>query len=334
MKKVTLLTGDGIGPEIIQSVVTIFDYLKLPITFDSQLLGQKALDLTGNILPQTTIDSIQTTKIILKAPYQTAIGEGFRSVNVTLRQMFDLYANVRPAKNIPGVITPFSNVDLVIIRENTEDLYIGIEETVAQNQKVQALKVITRTASEKIIRYAFEYLKNNNRHHLTCVHKANILKETDGLFIKIFDEIAQQYPNFKVDKMIVDNAAMQMVINPQQFDVMVMPNMYGDILSDLASGLVGGLGVTPSANIGNNYALFEACHGSAPDIANQNIANPTAIILSSCLMLDYLNLNSDSDNIRQALYKVLSDPKKCPKDLKGPKTTIEFTQEIIKNLLV
>jgi len=331
MKKVTLLKGDGIGPEIINCVLKIFKHLDIPITFDEQLLGMNAIIKYHHLLPLPTLESIKSNKVVLKAPYQTEVGQGFRSVNVTLRQVFDLYANIRPIKTMLPNISLFDDVDLVIFRENTEDLYIGKEEIIIENEEVNAIKKITRHASERIIKQAFEYARLNKKNKVTCVHKANILKESDGLFLKIFYELAKNYPNITVNDLIVDNAAMQLVIKPQQFDVMVMPNLYGDILSDLASGLIGGLGLAPSANIGAEYALFEACHGCAPDIAGQNIANPTAIILSSCMMLEYLKMETQSKQIKNAVYSTLKDGF-LTADLDGKLTTTQFTKKLISYL--
>jgi len=328
MNTVTLLKGEGIGPEIINSVLAIFQYLNIDIIFEEQLLGKEALTVFEDTIPLSTFNSIKKNKVVLKAPYQTEVGKGFRSVNVTLRQTFDLYANIRPIKTLVDSISKYSDVDLVIFRENTEDLYIGQEEVIEENKEVIAIKKITRKASERIIKHSFDYALANKYKKVTCVHKANILKESDGLFLTIFKEIAQSYPHITSNDLIVDNAAMQLVINPQQFDLMVMPNLYGDILSDLASGLVGGLGLAPSANIGEDFAVFEACHGSAPDIASQNIANPTAIILSSCMMLEYLGLNTQSDKIKMAVYTALAKGH-LTKDLGGNLTTTQFTEKII-----
>jgi len=328
MNKVTLLKGDGIGPEIIASVQKIFKYLDVPVVFEEQLLGRDALQATGQLLPAKTMDSIRENKVVLKAPYQTEVATGFRSVNVSLRQIFNLFANIRPIKTLVPGISHHEDIDIVILRENTEDLYIGKENVIVENEEVEAIKRITRTASTKIIEYAFAYAKTHNRKKITCVHKANILKESDGLFLKVFKETALKYPNIIVNDLIVDNAAMQLVMNPNQFDIMVMPNLYGDILSDLASGLVGGLGLAPSANIGTEFALFEACHGCAPDIAGKGIANPTAIILSACMMLDHLDLKQQSEQIKKAVYTALST-EGLTLDLGGKLDTKQFTKKII-----
>ena len=332
MKTVTLLQGDGIGPEIIKSIQKIFTYLNIDINFDTQLLGKEAFRLTGDIIPEETTRSIEHNKVVLKAPYQTEVGQGFRSVNVALRQQFDLYANVRPIKTILFQASKFGDLDFTIIRENTEDLYIGEEEETIENQEVIALKKIARKASERIINYAFDYAATNNYKKVTCIHKANILKLSDGLFLRVFKEISQKYPDISTNDLIVDNAAMQLVINPAQFEVMVMPNLYGDILSDLASGLVGGLGLAPSANIGTNYALFEAIHGCALDIAGKNLANPSALLLSGCMMLEYLGYIRESKKIKAALLATLNNGY-LTSDLGGNLTTTEFTDKIISYIV-
>lgn len=330
MITVTLLRGDGIGPEIVDSLIRIFDYLKLDINFEEQLLGKRAVANFGDPLPQTTIASIKNNKVVLKAPYETEIAQGFRSVNVALRQAFDLYANVRPIKTLIPEKSKYGILDFTIIRENTEDLYIGKEEIIEADQEVQAIKRITRPASERIVRYAFDYAISHNKNKVTCVHKANILKLTDGLFLQVFKEVAAQYPTITANDLIVDNAAMQLVLNPAQFEVMVMPNLYGDILSDLASGLIGGLGLAPSANIGRDYGLFEASHGCAPDIAGKNLANPTAFLLSGCMLLDYLDRADAAKQIRTALNATLKNQDyTC--DLGGSLTTTAFTDKIIAN---
>ncbi|MCF0110280.1 MAG: isocitrate/isopropylmalate dehydrogenase family protein [Erysipelotrichaceae bacterium] len=331
MRTITLFEGDGIGPEITKEVVRILNALQLPLQFEPYEIGQTAYDHTGELIPQDAIDSIKRNKVALKAPVTTPIGKGFRSVNVGLRLAFDLYANIRPAKSLPSVITRYDDVDLVVFRENTEDLYIGIEEVIDENT-VHAIKKITRKASERIIRAAFDYAVTNNRKKVTCVHKANILKKSDGLFLQIFNEIKNEYPDIISNDLIVDNTCMQLVMNPKQFDVMVMPNLYGDILSDLTSGLIGGLGLLPSANKNDEYAIFEAVHGSAPDIAGKNIANPTALLLSACMMLDHLGYMEEADRIRKAINKVLTSTAIRTKDLGGTATTTEYTDAIIANL--
>ncbi len=328
MRKVTLFKGDGIGPEICACVVRVLDALNLDIEFEAFEVGEAEYNRNGALIPAAAFESIERNKIVLKAPITTPIGKGFRSCNVQLREKYDLYSNIRPAKNLPNVITPFNNVDMVIFRENTEDLYVGVEERIDENT-VHATKIITRKCSERIIRAAFDYAVKNNRKKVSCIHKANILKMSDGMFLSIFNEIKEEYPTIQSDVFIVDNACMQMVMHPEKFDVMVMPNLYGDILSDLASGLIGGLGFLPSANLGKDVAMFEAVHGSAPDIAGQNLANPTALLLSACMMLDYMNESDAATKIRQAIYSVLEEGKVRTRDCGGTSTTTEFTDAII-----
>ena len=328
MRKVTLFKGDGIGPEICACVVRVLDALNLDIEFEAFEVGEAEYNRNGALIPAAAFESIERNKIVLKAPITTPIGKGFRSCNVQLREKYDLYSNIRPAKNLPNVITPFNNVDMVIFRENTEDLYVGVEERIDENT-VHATKIITRKCSERIIRAAFDYAVKNNRKKVSCIHKANILKMSDGMFLSIFNEIKEEYPTIQSDVFIVDNACMQMVMHPEKFDVMVMPNLYGDILSDLASGLIGGLGFLPSANLGKDVAMFEAVHGSAPDIAGQNLANPTALLLSACMMLDYMDESDAATKIRQAIYTVLEEGKVRTRDCGGTSTTTEFTDAII-----
>ena len=331
MRKVTLFKGDGIGPEICESVKAIVNHLNLDIEFEEFNVGEAEYFRNGALIPEAAFDSIERNKIILKAPITTPIGKGFRSCNVQLREKYDLYTNIRPAKNLPNVITPFNNVDMVIFRENTEDLYVGKEIVIDENT-IHAIKIITRKCSERIIRAAFDYAIKNNRKKVSCIHKANILKQSDGLFLSIFYEIKEEYPSIQTDVYIVDYACMQMVMHPEKFDVMGMPNIYGDILSDLASGLIGGLGFLPSANIGKDVAMFEAVHGSAPDIAGKNLANPTAFLLSLCMMLDYMGLEKDATNIRNAIFSVLEEGKVRTRDCGGTSSTTEFTDAIISKL--
>lgn len=331
MKKVTLFKGDGIGPEICEQVVRILDTLKLDLEFEPFEVGAAEYERNGALIPAAAFESIEQNKVILKAPITTPIGKGFRSCNVQLREKYDLYANIRPAKSLPNVNTPFKNVDMVIFRENTEDLYVGIEEQIDENT-VHATKVITRKCSERIIRAAFDYAREHQRKRVSCVHKANILKLSDGLFLNIFNEIKDEYPDIEANSYIVDNVCMQMVMHPEKFDVLVMPNLYGDITSDLASGLIGGLGLLPSANLGSEYAMFEAVHGSAPDIANKNLANPTALLLSACMMLDYLGYQDAGESIRLAINEVLKEGKVLTQDLGGSATTTEFSDAILKKM--
>lgn len=329
--KVTLFKGDGIGPEISDQVLRVLNSLNLPIEFEEYEIGQISYEKSGTLIPDEAIKSIKRNKVALKAPVTTPIGKGFRSVNVGLRLALDLYANIRPAKSLKGVKTKYDNVDLVTFRENTEDLYIGLEEEISKDE-VHAIKKITRKASERIIRSAFNYAINNNRKKVTCVHKANILKKSDGLFLHVFEEIAKEYPNIEANSLIVDNTCMQLVMKPEQFDIMVMPNLYGDILSDLTSGLIGGLGLLPSCNKNDDYAIFEAVHGSAPDIAGKGIANPTALLLSAVMMLEHLGYKDEANRIKKAIDDVLENTDIRTPDLGGKSTSKEYTDEIIKRL--
>lgn len=279
MKTITVFKGDGIGPEITDVVIDILKAAKADLAYEFFNVGAAEYERNGALIPADAFASFEKNKVLLKSPITTPIGKGFRSLNVTLRNKYDLYANIRPAKSNVAVKTPFPNVDLVTFRENTEDLYVGVEYKI-NDDTVHAIKIITRKASERIIKAAFEYAVSHNRKKVTCVHKANILKMSDGLFLDIFHEIAKDYPQIESDDKIVDNTCMQLVMRPEIFDVIVTPNLYGDIISDLTSGLIGGLGLLPSMNIGKDYAMFEAVHGSAPDIAGKHIANPTALLLS------------------------------------------------------
>ena len=328
---VTLIKGDGIGPEISEAVVKILDSANAEINWEIEEAGADVLEKTGEVLPQRVLDSIKKNKIALKAPVTTPIGKGFRSVNVTLRKTLDLYACLRPAYNIPNIKTRFSNVDLVIVRENTEDLYAGIEEKI-DDDTMHSIKIITRSSSERIARFAFDYAKKNNRKKVSAVSKANICKLTDGLFLECCRKVAQEFPEIEYNEVLVDNLCMQLVQNPEKYDVLVLPNLYGDIVSDLAAGLIGGLGVAQGANIGKDYAVFEAVHGSAPDIKGKNIANPTALLLSAVMMLKYMDKNEVAQKIENALFEVLKEGKTLTPDLGGNSTTTEFTDAIINKL--
>lgn len=330
MHNITLINGDGIGPEISQSVMDIIKASGLVINWDIQSAGADVIEKEGSPLPQRVLESIKKNKVALKAPVTTPIGKGFRSVNVQLRKDLDLYANLRPCKNLPGVETRFSGVDLVVVRENTEDLYAGVEEQIDENT-AHSIKIITRHASERICKFAFEYAVKNNRHEVCAVSKANIMKLSDGLFLDSFRNVAKNYPNIKTREILVDNLCMQLVQDPTRFDVLVLPNLYGDIVSDLTAGLIGGLGVAQGANIGLNYAVFEPVHGSAPDIKGQNKANPTALLLSAIEMLRYIDEKDYAQKIEKALFKTLSQGYKT-QDLGGDLSTTEFTQKIIGNL--
>ncbi len=327
---VTLIKGDGIGPEIAAAVKEIFIAANVPITWEEAEAGLYCIERYGNGLPQETLDSIARNKVALKAPTTTPIGGGHKSINVTIRKSLDLFANVRPSKSLPGIKTRFDNVDLIIVRENIEDTYGGIE--YQQTPEVaQALRLITRTGSRNAARYAFEMAKLEGRKTITCVHKANIQKMTDGLFLRSFQEDAAEYPEIKSNDILIDNLCMQLVTRPEQFDVLLLPNLFGDIASDLCAGLVGGLGVAPGGNIGRDAAVFEAVHGSAPDIAGKGLANPMALLLSGVQMLRYLGLNSYADRIEQALRLTLVSGIKT-RDLGGNANTREFTHAIISEL--
>lgn len=329
--KVTLLRGDGIGPEITYATVKVIGETGVDIEWIPHITGQEAVEETGSPLPEEALYSIRETKVALKGPITTPIGSGFRSVNVALRKELNLYANLRPAKSIPGFSTRYKDIDLVVVRENTEDLYAGIEEKITED-KAQSIKVITRGASEKIAQFAFDYAKNNGRKKITAVTKANIMKYTDGLFFEACKTISEKNKEIEYEERLVDNMAMQLVLKPQDYDVLLMPNLYGDILSDLCAGLIGGLGVAPSGNYGDDGAVFEPVHGSAPKYAGQDKVNPTAIMLSACLMLDYLDEKGAADRIRQAIFKTISEGKIITYDLGGTASTTEYTEEIIKNL--
>ena len=328
---ITVFKGDGIGPEITDAVLKILAKAGADLEYEIFNVGAGEYEKNGKLIPDEAFASFDKNKVLLKSPITTPIGKGFRSLNVTLRKKYNLYANIRPAKSNTAVKTAFSNVDLITFRENTEGLYVGIEKQVDENT-VHATKVITRPASERIIKAAFEYAKANNRKKVTCVHKANILKMSDGLFLKIFYEIAPNYPEIQAEDKIVDNTCMQLVMNPQQFDIMVMPNLYGDIVSDLTSGLIGGLGLLPSSNLGEDYAMFEAVHGSAPDIAGKHIANPTALLWSACMMLEFLGQNEVANKIRKAVDEVLAEGAVLTPDLHGNAKTEEYCEAIISKL--
>jgi isocitrate dehydrogenase (NAD+) len=330
MRTITLINGDGIGPEISDSVVKIIDASGLKIDWEIQTAGADVIEKEGTPLPQRVIDSIKKNKIALKAPVTTPIGKGFRSVNVQLRKTLDLYANLRPCKNLPNIKTKFDDVDIVVVRENTEDLYAGIERQVDENT-AESIKIITKCATERICKFAFDYALKNNRKEVCVVTKANIMKLSDGLFLETYRKVAENYPTINKREILVDNLCMQLVQKPSQFDVLVLPNLYGDIVSDLCAGLIGGLGVAQGANIGKDYAVFEPVHGSAPDIKGQNKANPTALLLSAVEMLKYIGENVHANKIENALFKTLRNSK-LTADLGGDLSTTEFTEEIIKNL--
>ncbi len=329
--KITVMKGDGIGPEICDAVMQILNAAKADVTFECFEVGEAEYKRNGELIPKEAYESFERNRIMLKAPITTPIGKGFRSLNVTLRKRYDLYANIRPAKSNTAVLTPFPNVDIVTFRENTEDLYVGVEEEIDENT-VHATKIITRKASERIIEDAFEYALKHGRKKVTCVHKANILKLSDGMFLSIFQETAKRYPSIIAEDKIIDALCMRLVMDPSEFDVLVMPNLYGDIVSDLTSGLIGGLGLLPSANLGKDHAMFEAVHGSAPDIAGKHIANPTALLWSACMMLEYLGQSDCAGKIRNAVDAVLAEGTAITPDLKGNATTEQYRDAIIAKL--
>ena len=328
MHTVTLIPGDGIGPEVTNAMVKVVEASGAKINWEKVQAGEAVIEKYNTAIPDYVIDSIKKNKVAIKGPITTPVGKGFKSVNVTLRQKLDLYVNLRPIKSFKGIKSRYEDVDLVIVRENTEDLYAGIEHKIG-DYAAESIKIITKPACERICKFAFDYAKDNDRKKVTGVHKANIMKLSDGLFLNTFREVAKDY-NIESDDLIVDAAAMNLVLNPENYDVMVMPNLYGDILSDLCSGLVGGLGIIPGANIGKDVAVFEAVHGSAPQIAGQNIANPTAIIQSAVMMLKYLGEVDAAKKIEKALEEVFLKGEKLTVDLGGNSTTEEFTDEIIK----
>ena len=330
MREITLINGDGIGPEISDAVVKILAVSGVKINWDVQTAGADVIEKEGTPLPDRVLKSIRKNKVALKAPVTTPIGKGFRSVNVQLRKELDLYANLRPCKNLPNVKTRFDNVDIIVVRENTEDLYAGIERQVDVDT-AESIKIITRKASTRIAKFAFDYAVKNNRKEVCVVTKANIMKLSDGLFLECFRKVAKDYPQIKTREILVDNLCMQLVQNPEQFDVLVLPNLYGDIVSDLCAGLIGGLGVAQGANIGYDCAVFEPVHGSAPDIKGQNKANPTALLLSAIEMLRYIGETTYAEKIEKALFKTLKDGN-CTVDLGGTLSTTDFADAVISNL--
>ena len=328
----TLIPGDGIGPEVVAAAVRVVEATGVSFNWDEQQAGIGAYEDTGNPLPQSTLDSIERTRLAFKGPLTTPVGTGFRSINVGIRQHFDLYANVRPCETLPNTHGPFEDVDLMLYRENTEGLYAGIEYFDERNQIADSINRITRRGSERILRFAFEDVQRRGRKRLTLVHKANILKETGGMFLRIGKEVADDFSDVEFDDRIIDNMAMQLVIRPDEYDSIVTTNMFGDILSDLMSGLVGGLGVTGSANIGDDCAVFEAVHGSAPDIAGRGIANPTAVVRSGEMMLRYLGEDDAAEAIRRALHDVYSQATSLTADLGGQASTSAFADALVERV--
>ncbi len=328
---ITLIPGDGIGPEIVSETVRIIEAAGVEFEWETHLMGAQALEKYGVTIPEAVIASIHKNKVALKGPLMTPIGKGFTSVNVGLRKALDLYANVRPVRALPGVECRFGNLDLVVVRENTEDLYAGLEHTVVPGV-VESIKIITEKASTRIARYAFEFARLQNRKKVTAVHKANIMKLSDGLFLECFYNVAKDYPDIVADDKIIDNCCMQLVMRPEQFDVLVLENLYGDIVSDLCAGLIGGLGLAPGANIGETGAVFEAVHGSAPDIAGQGIANPTALLMSAILMLRHIDETEAADRVQKAMLEIYAEGNIRTRDLGGTAKTAEFANAIIEKL--
>jgi isocitrate dehydrogenase (NAD+) len=329
---ITLFSGDGIGPEVSASTIRVIEAAGVDIEWEPHVVGIQAVDRNGSTLPDEAVDSARRNKVALKGPVTTPIGTGFESVNVRLRKKLDLYANVRPVRSLPGIPSPFANVDLVVVRENTEGLYSGLEHEVVTGV-VESLKIVTERASTRIARYAFDYARRYGRRKVTTIHKANILKKSDGLFLECVRQVGLEFPDIERDEKIVDNACMQLVIDPAQFDILLMENLYGDIVSDLAAGLVGGLGVVPGSNIGEDAAVFEAVHGSAPDIAGKNLANPTALLLSACLMLEHIGEAMAARQIRNGIDRVLRKGLTRTRDLGGSASTVQFADAIIEEIV-
>ena len=328
---ITLIPGDGIGPEVSSAVVRIIEASGVDVQWETHYAGAQALEKFGDTLPGELLESILRNKVALKGPITTPVGKGFTSVNVGLRKTLDLYANLRPVRALPNVPSRYPELDLVVVRENTEDLYSGIEHVVVPGV-VESIKIITEKASTRIARFAFDYARREGRKKVTAIHKANIMKLSDGLFLDCFRNVAKDYPEIEADDKIVDNACMQLVMRPEQFDIMLLENLYGDIVSDLCAGLIGGLGLVPGANIGERGAVFEAVHGSAPDIAGQGIANPTALLQSGILMLRHLGERDAAQKIESSMLKVFADGKVRTRDIGGEAHTDEFASAIIAGM--
>jgi isocitrate dehydrogenase (NAD+) len=330
---ITVIPGDGIGPDIIDATIKILDKAGCNFEYEYADAGLTALENHGDLVPESTLALIEKNKIAIKGPLTTPVGEGFTSINVTLRKHFQLYANVRPVLSFKGTKARYENIDIITIRENTEGMYSGLGQTVSEDgNQAEARSLITREGAERIVTFAYETAIKEGRKKVTTVHKANILKSTSGLFLKVAREVAARYPQIESTEMIVDNCCMQLVMNPEQFDVIVTTNLFGDILSDLCAGLVGGLGMAPGANIGNGCAIFEAVHGSAPDIAGKNLANPTSVILAAIQMLEYLGMADKADNIRRAITEVIESGDRTTRDLGGTHGTSDFTQAVLERL--
>ncbi|WP_421240247.1 isocitrate dehydrogenase [Aeromonas enteropelogenes] len=331
--KITVIPGDGIGPSIIESAIQILNHAGCDFEYDYADAGLTALEKHGELLPQATLDLIEKNKVSLKGPLTTPVGGGFTSINVSLRKKFNLYANVRPVISFKGTKSRYHNIDIITVRENTEGMYSGAgQKRSDDNQSAEAMSIVTRDGAERIVKFAFELARQEGRKKVTIIHKANILKSTSGLFLEVAREVATRYPDIQSEEMIVDAACMNLVMYPERFDVMVTTNLFGDILSDLCAGLVGGLGMAPGANIGDGAAIFEAVHGSAPDIAGKNIANPTSVILASIQMLEYLGMQDKAERIREAVRATIESGDRVTRDLGGSASTSEFTQAIIDRL--
>ncbi|MFQ2025824.1 isocitrate dehydrogenase [Aeromonas veronii] len=332
-RKITVIPGDGIGPSIIESAIQILTHAGCDFEYEYADAGLVALEKHGELLPQATLELIEKNKVSLKGPLTTPVGGGFTSINVSLRKKFNLYANVRPVISFKGTRSRYDNIDIITVRENTEGMYSGAgQKRSDDNKSAEAMSIITREGAERIVKFAFELARQEGRKKVTIIHKANILKSTSGLFLEVAREIASHYPDIQSEEMIVDAACMNLVMYPERFDVMVTTNLFGDILSDLCAGLVGGLGMAPGANIGDGAAIFEAVHGSAPDIAGKNIANPTSVILASIQMLEYLGMQDKAEQIREAVRATIESGDRVTRDLGGTASTSEFTQAIIDRL--
>ncbi len=330
--KVTLIKGDGIGKEIANSVLKVSDALNTGIEFEEYKAGAEYYDESGELFSDELFDSIKNNHVCLKGPTATPIGKGFRSINVLLRQHFNTYANIRPLHSIKGVGSRYQDVDLVIVRENSEDLYKGVE-YMYSDDVAHSIKIISKFASERIVRYAFDYARKNNRKKVTCVHKANIMKLSDGLFLDCFNRVSEEYKDIEADSVIIDALCMKLVSDPSKFDVLVAPNLYGDIISDLCAGLVGGLGFAPSENVGDDVRIYEAVHGSAPDIAGKDLANPSSLLLSFVMLLKENGLSEKGEKLEKAIYKVIEEGEYTTSDIGGHSKCSEFTDRLIKELL-
>ncbi|OKY26312.1 MULTISPECIES: isocitrate dehydrogenase [Thalassotalea] len=330
---ITVIPGDGIGPDIIDATIKVLDKAGCDFNYEYADAGLVALEKHGELVPEETLALIKKNKISLKGPLTTPVGEGFTSINVTLRKQFQLYANVRPVLSFKGTKARYEDIDIITIRENTEGMYSGLGQTVSEDgAHAEAMSLITREGAERIVEFAYETARKEGRKKVTAVHKANILKSTSGLFLKVAREVSERYPDIESTEMIVDNCCMQLVMNPEQFDVIVTTNLFGDILSDLCAGLVGGLGMAPGANIGKDCAIFEAVHGSAPDIAGKNLANPTSVILAAIQMLEYLEMSDKAEAIRKAITEVIETGDRTTRDLGGTHGTTDFTEALLERL--